>query len=117
MFQNPDKPSDGRYEDRTGVGGSLDRNTYGNRSRLPQPDRDFYQPPAHRNGYHDTLDTDSFEDEEMQFPRRDPEQLLQQRRGRLVSFYRNGDPHFKGLQTAISLKLFPTVRDSVSVAE
>src|SRR5688572_14926414 len=29
-------------------------------------------------------------------------------RGCLVTFYRNGDPHFKGLRTSVSRKLFAT---------
>lgn len=31
------------------------------------------------------------------------------RRGKLVTFYRNGDPHFRGLRTSVSKKMFATL--------
>ncbi|PAA79114.1 hypothetical protein BOX15_Mlig014274g2 [Macrostomum lignano] len=51
---------------------------------------DFTAPPAHFNdasGHH-------------------PDGVLPAKRGRLVTFYRNGDPHYKGLSASISQRAF-----------
>lgn len=62
-------------------------------------------------------DEDNDDDDEEEGEAEEEEEVLtdlqphhaKRRRGKLVTFYRNGDPHFRGLRTSVSRKMFATL--------